>query len=192
MATFSAAPQELQVALHHMLEKHHPDLKAGGVELDVLLAHGPRNKHGNLISPALKQAGYECGVLVQINSLKHRALGLGDVLILIDGDRWPDWTTRQRHAVLDHELEHIDVRWAIAPDFDDEDRLVGEPELDDLGRPKVSLRLHDWQIGGFSSIAERWGNDALEVQAMNAALDANGQYLLPYLDGIERSIAVEG
>lgn len=36
-------------------------------------------------------------------------------------------------------------------------------KTDDVGRPKLKMRLHDWQMGGFREIAQRYGSDALEV-----------------------------
>ena len=36
---------------------------------------------------------------------------------------------------------------------------------DDLDRPKLRLRPHDWEIGGFGLIVSRHGANSLELQA---------------------------
>jgi hypothetical protein len=80
-----------------------------------------------------------------------------DAEILIDMEQWEKLTDNQRLALLDHEITHLEVQ------VDD----VGLVKTDDQGRPKLKLKLHDWQLGGFRSIAQRYGADAIEVMEAN-------------------------
>ena len=82
---------------------------------------------------------------MKVNSEKHRAQGLPDASIVIDQDAWGDLSDQSRIALIDHELEHLE-RYL---------RAKNEPLEDDLGRPKLKVKLHDWQLGGFRSISER-------------------------------------
>jgi hypothetical protein len=45
----------------------------------------------------------------------------------------------------------------------------GAIKSDDGGRPKLKLRKHDFEIGGFVEIAKRHGPESLEVQAVGRA-----------------------
>jgi hypothetical protein len=49
---------------------------------------------------------------------------------------------------------------------------------DDLGRPKLEIRPHDFQIGGFRSIAVRHGDNALEVIQVRQMVKDFGDVLL--------------
>lgn len=95
--------------------------------------------------------GYPCAATIKVNTLKDRVQGKGDVTIEIDGESWKDRTEPQQRAVLDHELNHLIVK-----------RKNGEVVLDDQGRPKFDMRLHDLVVGGFAEILKRHGDDALD------------------------------
>jgi hypothetical protein len=97
------------------------------------------------IGAALSHGGYPAAGACKINSLKDRVEGKADCTITIDKAWWAGHDTRQNLAMLDHELHHI----LIAKD--DDNKFI----LDDCGRPKVKLRKHDWQHGGFLEIAKR-------------------------------------
>jgi hypothetical protein len=46
----------------------------------------------------------------------------------------------------------------------------------------VKLRLHDWEVGGFSLIVDWYGDDAIEKQIVNSINDRLGQMTLPFMD----------
>jgi len=89
------------------------------------------------------------------------------VEILIDGDWWEAAPEKEQLAVLDHEFTHI----AVSSDDDD------------LGRPKIELRYHDYEFGWFRSVAERHGKASQECQQMAAIVEESGQFLLPFQAG---------
>lgn len=53
----------------------------------------------------------------------------------------------------------------VNADLDDSPSPV---QLDDVGRPKLKIVLHDWQLGGFYSVAERHPGVAHEARAVVA------------------------
>jgi hypothetical protein len=138
----------------HTAEKFHPPLVEIGLTFSVLMAEAKRDAEGNLTGPAIKHHGYPALAKVRIVSERDRAHGMADVALLLDGDRWPLLSQGERIALLDHELTHIELV------IDDE----GKPKADDLGRPKLRIRLHDFEAGWFHEVAERHGKQSQEVQ----------------------------
>jgi hypothetical protein len=151
--TFERDKGRLQLIVDALLEKYHGELLAAGVRFDLLLAYSKKDQNGEPIGPALKANGYAAAATVRILSLKDRAKGLGDAEIVADGDRIDEWSEENLEAILDHEIEHLELS------------LDGQGSLkrDDLGRPRLRMRLHDRQFGWFDSIARRHGANSLEV-----------------------------
>ena len=75
-------------------------------------------------------------------------------------------TEPQKDALVDHELTHLVL--VIDP-------KTKTPKLDHSGRPKLAMRLHDWELGGFADTAQHYGKDALEVISMRRFSDKYGQ-----------------
>ena len=97
--------------------------------------------------------------IVKINSLKDRVEGKADATILLDGYQWDhEMSEDQRKAVLDHEVMHLML------ERDGEGQIVA----DDIGRPKLKMRLHDFHFGGFHAIAERHGPHSVEHAAVKS------------------------
>lgn len=143
-----------------MLEKYHQPLADAGVKIDYLLAKAKRDNNGDATGPALKLHGYQCAAVVKILSAKDRAKGLGDAEIVVDGDRWHEWSEEEQEALLDHELQHLELKT-------DEHGCVIR---DDLDRPTLRCIKHDHQFGWFDAIARRHGAAAFEVQQAQAFL----------------------
>ncbi len=139
-------------------DRYHGALTETGVVIDLLLAHAARDKNDDPTGAAVKHGGYPAAATIRIVNLKDRVAGLGDVQLIVDGDKWDEWTDAELDALLDHELTHIEI--VIDKD--------GAVVRDDAGRPKLKLRLHDFQIGGFNSIAKKHKEDAFEVQSVAA------------------------
>ena len=93
---------------------------------------------------------------IKINSYRDRVEGKADVTITIDGHHWDELSDAELAAVLDHELTHLEL--VIEED--------GSVSRDDIDRPKLRMRKHDFQIGGFNEVAKRHKADSLEVQAV--------------------------
>lgn len=134
------------------MARYHPLLADAGVTVGALLVGGGLTHHG-----------YAAMAVVRLNSLKERTQGKPDVHLDLDAD-WHLLSRERRVALIDHELEHIRLVYETrkkSPGF-------GQPRRDDRGRPKLRLLRHDLVVGGFAAVIERHGENALEVDAINA------------------------
>jgi hypothetical protein len=140
-----------------VINEHHGDLAKAGVTVHVLMATN-ENKAGEPIA-ALKQRGYPIAAQIQITSLADRNRGIADAKLTIDEFAWDRLPDASRIALLDHELEHLSLVY---------DSKTGQLKHDDLGRPKLRTRPHDFEVGFFNTAAQRHGAAAVEVQALRA------------------------
>lgn len=159
MPIYSNAPEEVTDRIDRLIQKHHPELEAAEVDVRALFANSEND------SPPVKLGGYECYAIVKIVGAKERVQGLGDALIIIDEERWKKLNERRRDALIDHELMHLQVQKDSA----------GFVKKDDHERPRLKMKLHDWQLGGFAQVTKWYGADALEAQSIKVASDAFGQ-----------------
>lgn len=193
MAFHTEAKPDVYAMIAELIEAHHPELHAAGVTVLCQMHH---SKAG------LKLHGYPCYATVRIVPEKDRAAGMRDARITIDDGEWHDLDDDRRRAVLDHELQHIEVKgkWATIevptpdqPDAFTKTRIfVAAP--DGAGRPKLGMRPHDVQLGWFRAIAERHGDASVEVEQAKALVDEGGQLLFPWsgddgLTDVERQAA---
>lgn len=148
-------------------ETHHA-VRDAGVTIDFVFAYANQDEAGNPVGNALTKNGCKCGGLCRKMPLKDRALGRADVEIALDGDWWRDATDDERRALLDHELHHIAVK-------------IGKTGLvrDDLGRPVVLMRKHDYDFGWFKVIAARHGKHSQERYQATEMMNISGQYFWP-------------
>lgn len=170
MATFQKCPIEVRELANEILcefETHQPLLDAK-VTVDFVFAYAEEDDNGNKIGNALSKNGCKALGICRKIPLKDRALGRADAEISIDGDWWEDANSSERRALLDHELHHIAIKI-------DKRGLV----RDDLGRPVLQLRKHDYEFGWFKAIAARHGIFSLERQQANEMMQADGQYFWP-------------
>jgi hypothetical protein len=140
--TFTPCADEDQTVLDmadSLMRKYYPEFIDAGLTISYIFAATDG------IGPALSHGGYPAAGLCKINSLKDRVEGKADVTITIDKAWWTSHDVNQNLALIDHELHHILIA------HDDNGKLIE----DDAGRPKVKLRKHDWQQGGFLDIAKR-------------------------------------
>lgn len=157
--TYKRCDDDVTQLVVDTIDRHHWVLRELGVTVDVLMAH---NALG-----AVKCHGYPAAAAISITPTKQRALGCGDALMIIDEGKWEGLGAKECAALVDHELQHL------CPQTDD----IGNVKYDCLRRPKLELRLHDWQLGGFEAIVQRHREHALEVRAIRACLDEKtGQY----------------
>lgn len=181
MATYTKCPKEVLDLLRKVMEKHHPHLAAFDVNVACVFAYAKVNNEGIRVGCAVTCGGYQALAKIRVLNLKDRALGRGDAEIVIDGDQFPDFTEARQRALLDHELEHLEVVWEVTPPSSN--LSAGVPETDDAGRPKLRLRKHDWQIGGFKAVAQRHGDDSFERSHAKYLVDEYGQYLFDFAAG---------
>ena len=144
-------------------DTHHP-LNARGVIIDFVFAFPDKDDDtGEAINDAITKGGMKCLGLCRKIPLKDRALGRGDAEITLDGDWWGGATTEEARALLDHELTHLRVM----------------DENDDLGRPILKLRKHDFEVGWFGIVAKRHGSASQEQIQAKTIMDRAGQLFWP-------------
>ena len=171
MPTFQRCHKEVNELANEVLCKfatHKPILDAR-VTIDFVFAFADIDEQTQQpIGNAITHHGCKALGLCRKIPLKDRAMGRADAEISLDGQWWESATDAERRALLDHELHHVSVKV-------DKRGLV----RDDLGRPVINLRKHDYEFGWFKVIAERNGRSSLErQQAAEMMLDA-GQYFWP-------------
>lgn len=169
MPTFRKASTEVNQIVERMLEKFHGPLVEAGVAIECLFAYALTDDNGDSTGPALKLGGYPCNAIVRVLNPKDRTVGRGDAEIVIDGDQWDTWSDEQKAALIDHEIEHLELK------VDGDNNVV----RDDLDRPKLRLKKHDHQFGWFDSIARRHGAASFEVQQYRELVVRRFQMWLP-------------
>ena len=178
---------EITEVIEEIAAKHHEPLVNAGVTFDVMVAIPSENDGSDLV----KLHGRECYAVVQVTPYKLRCRGMSDVTLWVDGPKWDGLDSRQRKALIDHELLHLELQWTKS-------RVVAEVTIparvktDDLERPKIKLRPHDWEIGGFDLIVNRWGDDSIEIEQCKAMVRGPvRQALLPFMNdaAIDQDVA---
>ena len=168
--SFERAPKAIEALAQHTLQKYHPECDTEGVTLDVLIARAQDKDECDC--HALKKSGYPISAKTQITSLADRARGIADAKLVIDAYDWDRLSDTQKAALLDHELEHLEVARTKPTEKNGFDNSV---KRDDLNRPKLKMRPHTWEIAGFASVAERHGQNSHEAMQFSAFRDAYGQ-----------------
>lgn len=175
MITYTRCPPEINSMALELLcrfETHKPLLDAK-VRIDFVFAWPELDeKTGSPKGDALKHNGVRALGICRKVPLKERAMGRGDAEITLDAYWWESATEPDQMALLDHELHHIDLKL--------EHGLVVN---DDLGRPIIKLRPHDFEVGWFKVIAARHGMASQEQQQARKALTDMGQYFWPDVFG---------
>lgn len=150
MSYYMKADGDFLALLGEVTAKYHPELVEVGVTLDSLLVFTD-SESGR---PPLLLHGVPCAATIKLVGVKDRVLGKADLLLTVDGTAWDGWRPEEQVALLDHELTHV----LVVRDQD------GKVRLDKAGRPRLKLRRHDLEIGGFLEVCERHGKAALEAQ----------------------------
>lgn len=166
--TWETCDDKTERMIKKMMREHHPKLVEAEVTFKALFAQA-----GDDEPPPLKLNGYPCAAIVKKTSARDRVGGKADFEIAIDAVQWADLTDESKLALVDHELEHVEV-------MRKPESKGGGIIYDCAGRPKLGLKLHDWQIGGFATIAKRHGEHALEVIAARNFQDNYGQYVFGF------------
>jgi hypothetical protein len=170
--TFSQAP-DVTSTIETVQSEHHEDLV--GITVAGLFAFDTESS-----LPVLKHQGYPAGAVVRITPLKDRALGMADATIVVDRAGWLALSQRQRIALLDHELTHLERKI---------DKETGELVCDVLDRPKLGMRKHDHSFGWFDEVAQRHGEASPEVRQARVLMESSGQL---YFDFEPRAVAHKG
>ena len=175
MPRYEKAKRDVISMVQDVMDQFHGDLTEAKVTINVLMAHGEWDDTGEFYKAPIKRHGVRCAAQVKINSLAQRAEGMADATITIDGDSWEDMEDQTRVALVDHELEHLEVQY-------DPEAMTRTPKSDDQGRPKLKMRRHDFEVWGFDKIIARHGMAALEAKAVEALKHRQFQQELPFGD----------
>lgn len=167
---------EIVLVLGEVRDLYHPRLSE--VTIDVLTVVDYDEESGEECR-CLKLHGYPAAAIVKVMSHERRAQGSGDALLTIDGIAWHELGPAARVALLDHELTHLELC--------EKDGTVAR---DDLRRPKLKLRLHDVEIGGFREVMGRHREHALEVMQVRRCRAESGQYFWDF-DAAAPSVRIE-
>lgn len=141
MKTYKKTGDDVPKIVTALLRKWY--LVLAGIELRVDTIFVSTDGKG----PALTHGGHPAAAVVRILDSKQRAMGRGDVEIVIDEAGWQDMGQAERNALIDYELYHVELKL-------DDDKKV---KLDEHGRPKIKMRKHDHQFGWFEVIAHLHG-----------------------------------
>jgi hypothetical protein len=161
-STFERANKLIEGLVQKAIESYHPALTKEGVTVDCIIARRTVSVGADDTEErhCLKRNGYPIDAKIQVTSLVDRARGIADAKLTIDGYEWNHATDRQRLALIDHELEHLDLV-PLKP-TKKEPNLTGN-KRDDLNRPMLKVRPHDWMLAGFKTVAERHGEHSHEA-----------------------------
>lgn len=141
--------------LSQMMLQYHQKLSELEVRVAIIMTKAGRKTDGSLESPAVTKGGVSCAGVTRLTTTKERVLVNYDAVIEIDEDIWEGLTSLQQRALIDHELEHIQVVYKD-----------GFPDSYDDGRPKLKLIVDDWTLTGFRAIVARHGESALEYNSV--------------------------
>lgn len=147
--SYSLADTKIEKFVLGYMKLHHQHLADADVQIEILMA-------ANDTGPAVSHGGYPASAVIKIMSLKDRAAGCKDARMIIDNAAWDEYSPKEREALVDHELYHLVLA------TNDE----GDVKRDDLDRPKLKIRKHDFQMGGWYSMCEKHGPNAIEGQSV--------------------------
>lgn len=170
MPIYKKEPADIREVVDRMVEKFHGGLHDANVKIDILGAWAATDLNGDTEAVALKLHGYPCQATMAVVSYKNRVLGGGDALLTVDIENWEELSEAEREALIDHELEHLELRT-------DKDGLL---QRDDLDRPKMHIRRHDHSFGWFDSVARRHGSASIEIKQLRDFNAAHEQLWLPF------------
>ncbi len=178
---FTLATEATHDLCNELIRKYHPDLDSASAKIDIVMAF--RDPEGE--EPAMKVRGHRVYGQAKIMNLKDRVKGMGDAEITLDGDIWETNLSEEvKAALLDHELEHFEVK---------RDKTV-EFIWDDINRPLLKLKDHDREMGWFDSVARRHRGSSIEIMQLRKLFVDEGQTYLPFVKEFgdqEQAAAIE-
>jgi hypothetical protein len=141
------------------IEQFYPDtLQAVGLTVDVLFHES---------EDGLMFHGRPAYAYVKPQGAREKANGANDVLMVVDRRAWEGLTPERQLALVDHELHHIQPKKA----------KDGSWKMDDHGRPRLKTKAHDIEVGWFLQVAERHGQNAIEVTQAQDMLEKHKKIL---------------
>lgn len=148
---YQPCPAEVEDRVKALVSRYHADLEKAGVTFDLLFVADPEDEAGD--KPMLSCHGVPALAIARIVPVKDRVKGCRDGEICIDQRRYEEMEPAQRDALLDHELQHFELK------------KKGDATVTDVaGRPGLRMRKHDYDFGWFEAVARRHGTSSIEVR----------------------------
>lgn len=171
MKYFEKAPKAITDRIRMVLKDHQDELHAAKVKVGAMLVRAdPLGDDNEAIFQCLTHQGMPAAATISVLGARDRARGGPDAEILIDDFVWNHLDDQQQTALIDHELQHLE----LALD------KHGEVKRDAQDRPKMSTRPHDFQVGGFHAVIKRHGEAALEAMGLTKVLQDTYQLLFAF------------
>lgn len=171
MPSYAAGTKDLHDIIKRVCNAHHPDLKKAKVTFAPLFVHAAEDAEGDPKGAAIVHQGREVLAKTRVINVRDRVHGLADIEIMVDGDRWEELDDAQQEALIDQQLESLELR---------RENESGEVILDDIGRPKIIIRPPDFIVAGYRAVCERHGVNAPEVIAMRKVEEDYGQIVFQW------------
>jgi hypothetical protein len=169
MASKSSADIQVAPIIADLLETpRFSELREAMVTVDADFIY--RGKNG---AWALKWHGSPAAAVIKKNSVDMRRKGIADCTITIEASHWQTLCDRKKEGLIAHELRHIEVC---------REKKSQQIREDDASRPVLRLLDHDWNLGGFADIAAAYGEDAPEVEAVQALMTRHHQLFFTWSD----------
>lgn len=170
MPTFQKCDPSVRKMATELLQEFdtHKPLLESRASVDYVFAYADVDDDGKILNNAITKGGVKALGIAKKIGLKERVLGRGDAEITIDGDWWRKADERQQRALLDHELHHL------TPKIDKRGFCT-----DDIGRPVIQIRMHDYEFGWFKIIASRHEEFSQERIQARSMMTLSGQLFWP-------------
>lgn len=166
-SSYAMAEAEVRELCQELITAFHPDMDSADVKVDLLMAF--RDPEGE--EPALSKDKNRILGLSKTIGLKDRVKGMGDCEVILDGDAWQSLTLKEKSALLDHQLEHFEVKR-------DKD---GSFVFDDINRPVLKIRPHDRVMRFFDTVASRHREHSIEADQLRSMFMRQHQTYLPFV-----------
>jgi Putative phage metallopeptidase len=151
MAVYRIAPEDVQDLMADVMERYHGELRDAEVNVGIQFASLSMDEEKAV---AIMDNGYPLVAKVEKVPYGWRVWRVPDAIITIDERAWENMARETQVALLDRELEHLE----LARDAD------AQIKSDDHGRPKLNIKPCDYRISGFASVIRRHGPSAVEAE----------------------------
>lgn len=176
MPRYEKAGPDVLAIVESMMTKYHAPLRDAGVVVDVLMAFPALDDEGEeKDGPVVVVNGYPCEAKVRVINYRDRVKGCGDAEITIDAKNWELLDGEDQDGLVDHELTHLELKMKVV----DEKEVVSR---DDLDRPKLKIRRHDYLLGLFDEVVRRHKRHSPEYRTWSQFEEKRVQLWLPYVD----------
>jgi len=166
---------DVLLLLDKAMQSWHKELYEHKIKVGVIFAYSD-----NADKPAVKANGYAAVACVRLVKGKDRVSKDFDVEMLVDASAWRALSSESKLAVVDHELAHVAIkkkkakkqRKEQANEDSSDDQKHSEEVIvtDDHGRPVLTLKRADWNVGdGFADVVARHGKNAVEYLNIKSA-----------------------